>query len=165
MEQVPDTARRYFADGLIDGWNLRAVGITITEGKYVVGPIHAPVYSCRAEFTKDGPAALAGLHAADPDIVLHQYEGGWLGAELEFETRLSLVEINQVFCDVETDPENRRKGIELHVMRETLRAAPLKGNSLKRTYLDKPEALVTEEERRAHEEEMAQYLPTTEAQS
>jgi hypothetical protein len=64
MEQVPDTARRYFADGLIDGWNLRAVGITITEGKYVVGPIHAPVYSCRAEFTKDGPAALAGLHAA-----------------------------------------------------------------------------------------------------
>lgn len=165
MAQVPDTARRYFASGLIDGWHLRAVGLTITEGKYAVGPIHAPVYSCRAEFTKDAPAALAGLRAADPHLVLHRYCGGWLGANLEFETRLSLAEINQVLADVERTPESSRKGIELHVMRETLRAAPLQGNSLERTYLGKPEALVTRAERLAHEEEMAQYLPGTEVQS
>jgi hypothetical protein len=154
---VPETARRYFVDGLIHGWTLRALGLTITVGKYAVGLFHVPVYSCRAEFTKDAPAALAGLHAADPGIVLHQYEGGWLGADLEFETRLSLEEINQVFYEVETSPENHGKGIELHVMRETLRATRLQGNSLKRTFLDKPEALVTEEERRAHAEEMAKY--------
>jgi hypothetical protein len=125
----------------------------------VVGLFHFPVYSCRVEFTKDAPAALAGLHAADPGIVLHKYVGGgsWLGANLEFETRLSLVEIDQVLVNVEKSPESARKGIELHVMRETLRATPLQGNSLERTYMDKPEALVTDEERQAHEQEMAKY--------
>jgi hypothetical protein len=157
MAQVPDSARAYFADGLIDGSNLRALGITITEGALVVGPIHAPVYSCRAEFTKDAPAALAGLGAADPHLVLHRYNGGWLGASLEFESRLSLAEINQILLDVERSLESSHKGIELHVMRESLRACPLQSNSLERTYMDKPEALVTDEERRAHEEEMAKY--------